>query len=126
MTPAQRRRLNAMCGDLERQILLTTRGQYQHRSVAHPQEGAHRLDKNSWRWMFTGTIKGWKPVPAIEGDGFILLGASSTTLSDREAGDVIDLMFAFGNARKVLWSDPEEAAMRAAHVPTESEQDTQR
>lgn len=114
MTREQQKRLNAMCGDLERQIALTPEGRYVNRSVFPWTTGASRVDKDSWRWIFCGTYKGWKTVPAIEGAGFVMLGASSRNLTVEEAGDVMTMIQAFGDERGVLWTDPEETAMRAA------------
>lgn len=114
MTRDQQKRLNAMCGDLERQVLLHPHGRYVNWREAVC-DGARRLDKDSWRWIFCGTYKGWKTVPAIEGAGFVMLGASSRDLTVEEAGDVMTMIEAFGAERGVQWTDPKEAAMRAQY-----------
>ena len=103
-----------MCGDLERQIRLTTDGRYVNGSDPYL-ETCTCVDKDSWRWIFVGTYKGWKTVPAIEGAGFVMLGASSRTLTVEECGDVMTMIEAFGAERGVAWSDPEESALLAAH-----------
>ena len=114
MTRDQQKRLNAMCGDLERQVRLDGHGNYINtNSVMEP--GEIRIGKDSWRWMFVGTFKGWKTLPALEGNGFIMLGASSRDLSVGECMDVMLMMQAFGDARGVHWSDPAEAAAVAAY-----------
>lgn len=105
MTREQQKRLNAMCGDLAEQIRLAGDGQYIHREQG---PGVQQLDKDSWRWIFCGTYKGWKSVPAIEGAGFVMLGASSRTMTVAEASDVMEMIAAFGNERGVVWSDPSE------------------
>ena len=116
MTREQQKRLNAMCGDLEKQVRLTPDGDYVNWCMtAAERAGTHRIDKDSWRWIFCGTYKGWKTVPAIEGAGFVMLGVSSRNLTVEEAGDVMMMIEAFGAERGVIWSDPEEAAMRAAY-----------
>ena len=109
MTREQQKRLNAMCGDLEQQIRLSPSGNYVNH---HDCQDGIRVDKDSWRWIFCGTYKGWKSVPAIEGAGFVMLGASSRTLTVEEAGDVMTMIEAFGVERGVQFSDPREAAMR--------------
>ena len=114
MTRDQQKRLNAMCGDLERQILLTQDGRYTHRHN-YPASLGVCVDKDSWRWIFCGTYKGWKTVPAIEGAGFVMLGASSRTLTVEECGDVMTMIEAFGAERGVVWSDPQEAAAVEAY-----------
>ena len=114
MTRDQQKRMNAMCGDLERQIRLTPSGNYINAQDAR-MEGCRQLDKDSWRWIFCGTYKGWKTVPAIEGNGFVMLGASSRDLTVEECGDVMTMIEAFGVERGVTFSDPSEAAAVAAY-----------
>lgn len=118
MTREQQNRLNAMCGDLEAQIRLSSDGRYLHKSQVAA--NGTKLDKDSWRWIFVGTYKGWKAVPAIEGAGFIMLGASSKTLSIEDASAVIDMLFAFGNERGVQWSNPQESALKKLSDGVES------
>lgn len=93
--------LNAICGDLARQISW---------------HGC-RLDKDDWRHLLSGTAAGWRVVPKIDdGDGsfgMILLGSSSLNLSKQQAQDAITMGLAIGddpssqnlNARPVVWSD---------------------
>ena len=118
MTRDQQKRLNAMCGDLERQIVLDVlHGRYVS-AKTFPEfklDAWCRVDKDSWRWIFCGTYKGWKTVPAIEGAGFVMLGASSRTLTVEECGDVMTMIEAFGAERGVTFSDPEEQAALAAY-----------
>lgn len=117
MTRDQQKRLNAQCGDLADQICLTKKGHYAHKnSIGAWLHGVERmLDKDSWRWIFCGTYKGWKTVPAIEGSGFVMLGASSRDLTVEEAGDVMTMIEAFGAERGVQFSDPAEQAAMAAY-----------
>lgn len=75
-------------------------GRYRHASEVQ----GMALDRDSWRWMFVGSYKGWRTVPAIEGSGFIMLGASSKTLDVNEACDVIEMVEAFGAERGVKWT----------------------
>jgi hypothetical protein len=116
VTREQQKRLNAMCGDLERQVWLTVEGRYVGpANLGESHAGAMRVDKDSWRWIFCGTYKGWKTVPAIEGNGFVMLGASSRGLTVQEAGDVMEMIAAFGAERGVVFHDPElESLERAA------------
>lgn len=98
-----------MCGDLERQIRLSPDGRYVLAvDVGHDVPSvarAMRIDKDSWRWIFCGTYKGWKTVPAVEGAGFVMLGASSKNLTVEEASDVMEMIGAFGDERGVQWSE---------------------
>lgn len=77
MTPEQQRMLNAICGDLSAQ--LSWHG--------------NRLSKDDWRHMLSGTMLGWRMMPAIDrgegAAGFIMLGGSSLNLSRSLARDAI-------------------------------------
>ena len=115
MTRDQQKRLNAMCGDLEKQVRLNLEGRYIHRTKLKGGDLGRVLDKDSWRWMFCGTYKGNKFVPAIEGYGFILLGGSSRDLSVEDASNVIEMLFAFGGERDVEWTDPDEQSALNAY-----------
>ena len=85
MTPEQQRTLNAACGDLADQVLWH----------------GHRLTKDYYRWMLSGTVMGWLAVPQIDvgngGHGFIMLGGSSLGLTKANAAKAIDIAFAIGD-----------------------------
>lgn len=101
MTDAQRKMLNACCGDLAAQ--LSWHG--------------NRLSKDDWRHMLSGTVLGWRMMPAIDrgegAAGFIMLGGSSLNLSKSQAADAITCALAIGDdpesqrirAKPVRWSD---------------------
>lgn len=99
----QRRRLNAMCGDLEKQVRLAEDGRYLH--VTECPFGK-KLSKDDWRGMFMAVLHGMRSVPNPEGPGFIVLSRSSQRLSKKKFADAITLITAFGNERRVVWSDP--------------------
>lgn len=104
MTDAQRGRLNAMCGDLSKQIRLDWQtGAYVHVSKA---PGGRKLSKDDWRHMMVAVVKGQTSVPHPEGNGFIVLGQSSKNLGKRLTNECISLIDAFGSMRGVQWSDP--------------------
>jgi hypothetical protein len=114
VTREQQKRLNAMCGDLCVQITLCADGRYRHVNEVRGREEFRRIGKDDWRWIFCGTYKGWKTVPAIEGAGFVMLGASSRDLTVAEAGEVMEMISAFGAERGVIWTDPQTASYEAA------------
>lgn len=101
ISEAQRRTLNAACGDLSRQI----------------RWHGHRLTLDDWRHMLAGTMLGWRLVPGIDrgagNAGFIMLGGSSLNLSKSQAADAITQAFAIGDdpssqgidAKPVQWCD---------------------
>lgn len=84
-TPAQLRMLNAVCGDLARQIIW---------------HGV-RMDKDDWRHFLSGTAAGWRAVPAYNnGDGkfgVVMLGGSSLKLSKTQASDAIEMGLEIGD-----------------------------
>lgn len=99
MTDAQRRLLNAACGDL----------------AAHlPWHGGIALSKDDYRHMIAGTVLGWRTLPGIDlGDGkrgWIMLGGSSLDLTRTQATDAITLAFHLGDL-------PQEQGLPAPRVP---------
>lgn len=104
MTDPQRKRLNAMCTDLSKQLRLDfATGGYVHASAA---PGGKRLSTDDWRHMMVAVLKGQTSVPHPEGRGFIVLGQSSKSLGKRLTCELIDLIDAFGSVRGVQWTDP--------------------
>ena len=86
MTDAQRKMLNAACGDL-------AAGMSWH---------SNRLSKDDWRHFISGTVLGWLVLPGIDrGDGkpagFVMLGGSSLDLTRQGATDAIEIAFAIGD-----------------------------
>ena len=98
MTDAQRRLLNAACGDL----------------AAHLPWHRIELSKDDYRHMIAGTVLGWRTLPGIDlGDGkrgWIMLGGSSLDLSRTQATDSITLAFHIGDF-------PQEQHLRCRPVP---------
>ncbi len=101
MTRKQQRMLNAVCGDLARQI----------------RWHGNSLHKDDWRHMLAGTMLGWRMMPGIDrgqgAPGFIMLGGSSLNLSKSQAADAITTGLQIGDhpedqgldQRPVAWSD---------------------
>lgn len=101
MTDAQRRMLNAVCGDLAQQI----------------RWHGNRLSKDDYRHLFAGTVLGWRMMPAYDrgegAPGFIMLGGSSLDLTRDQAKDAITMGLHVGdhpeaqgiNCAPVRWSD---------------------
>lgn len=89
--------LNAACGDLSKQISWH----------------GNRLSLDDWRHMLSGTVLGWRMMPAIDrgegAPGFIMLGGSSLQLSKEQCTDAITLAFSIGD-------DPESQGIKASPV----------
>lgn len=97
MTDAQRRMLNAVCGDLSKQI----------------KWHGNRLTKDDFRHLISGTMLGWRMMPAIDrgegAAGFIMLGGSSLSLSRTQARDAITCALHIGD-------HPEEQGLKCKPV----------
>lgn len=63
-----------------------------------------KLDKESWKHLFTSTLKKMVVVPNLEGNGFVAMGLSTSKMSKAEMSDLIELITAFGAERDVKWS----------------------
>lgn len=98
MTDAQRRMLNAVCGDLAK----------------HLHWKGSRLDKDEWRHLMSAVAAGQRMVPGWDyGDGrpagIIMLGRSSLTLTKSQAADAITMAVELGD-------DPTSQGMYAPQV----------
>lgn len=85
-TLEQRKLLNSACRDLSEQL----------------RWHGNRLSLDDWRHLLSGTILGWRMMPAIdkgEGQaaGFIMLGGSSLDLNKKQCTDAIELAFLLGD-----------------------------
>src|SRR5215469_2939758 len=98
MTDAQRRMLNAACGDLGAQL---------------PWHGGIRLSKDDYRHMIAGSVLGWRTMPGIVDEhgqrGWIMLGGSSLSLSKTQATMAITVALNIGD-------DPEEQGLQHDRV----------
>ena len=85
MTDGQRRLFNAACGDLADQL----------------RWHGYWLTKDDWRHFFSGTVLGFRTLPAWDsGDGrqgVIMLGGSSLNLTKSECTDAITMAFLLGD-----------------------------
>lgn len=70
-----------------------------------------KLHTEDWKLIFLDALKREvRAVPAIDGTGFVNLGRSSSDLSKGEMSDLIELIFAFGAERGVVFHEKEQAA----------------
>ena len=60
--------------------------------------GRH-MTAEEWKSVFTAALKKQDVVPNLDGDGFVVLGGSTSRMTVREMGDLIDLILAFGAER---------------------------
>lgn len=93
-TPEQNDKIQPMARDIARQILWAPVGR-----------GPLKLSEKQWRHFFAGHIRSDALVlPRIDGEGIIVVGVGSSDLSKKEASDMVELMYAFGADRGVVWS----------------------
>ena len=86
----QNARLWAMLGDVAEQVNW---------------HGKH-LTPEDWKHVFSSALKKMEVVPNLDGTGFVALGLSTSRMSKRELGDLMELISAFGAERDVVWSEP--------------------
>ena len=66
-----------------------------------------KLDSESWKHIFTSSLKKMDVVPNLEGTGFVALGLSTSRMTKKELGDLMTLIEAFGAQNNVKWTEPE-------------------
>lgn len=105
MTRDQQKRLNAMCGDLAKQVPWT---------INRPSGPERRLiHRDDWRHIWAGIELGESYFAHPEEPGrFVTRAASSRELSVEQASNVIERIAAFGADQGVQFSDPKESALR--------------
>ena len=69
-----------------------------------------KLAKEDWKEIMTAALRKHQRVAAgIEG-GFVLLGARTSKMSKATFSELIELIYAFGSERDVVWSEPAKKA----------------
>ena len=84
---AQNAMLWALLSDVARQV------------VWHGQ----KLDQDSWKNVFSASLKKQLVVPGIDG-GFVVLGQSTSQMSKAEFSELCELILAFGADKGVEWT----------------------
>lgn len=73
-----------------------------------------KLDSDSWKNIFSASLKGQETVPGING-GFVVLGQSTSKMRVSEMRDLIELIHAFGAEHNVRFSDESARAREWAN-----------
>ena len=68
----------------------------------------HKLTPEQWKDVFTAALKRQKVVPGLDG-GFVVVGASTSKMGKREFSDLLELIFAFGAEKGVVFDDQRRA-----------------
>lgn len=64
-----------------------------------------RLDAESWKHLFSSSLKKLDVVPNLEGTGFVALGLSTSKMSKKELADLLTLIEAFAAERGVEFAE---------------------
>lgn len=65
-----------------------------------------KLSPEDWKHIFTSSLRKLEVVPNLDGTGFVALGLSTSRMSKREVSELLELMYAFGAGRGVVFTDP--------------------
>ena len=65
-----------------------------------------KLSPEDWKHIFTSSLSKLEVVPNLDGTGFVALGLSTSRMSKREVSELLELMYAFGAGRGVVFTDP--------------------
>lgn len=65
-----------------------------------------KLDSESWKHIFTASLKKLDVVPNLDGTGFVALGLSTSRMTMREVSDLMTLIEAFGAQHNVVFKEP--------------------
>jgi hypothetical protein len=70
-----------------------------------------KLTPDDWKILFLDALnREMRPVPRIDGRGFVNLGRSSSNLSKQEFSDLLELIAAFGAEHGVIFHDQQMEA----------------
>lgn len=68
-----------------------------------------KLTQEEWKHVFTASLKRQDVVPGLDG-GFVALGQSTSKMTKRELGDLMELISAFGAQHGVVFHDERMSA----------------
>jgi hypothetical protein len=64
-----------------------------------------RLSPESWKHIFSSSLKKQDVVPNIDGTGFVVMGVSTSSMTKQEMSDLLELIQAFGAQNNVQFND---------------------
>ena len=65
-----------------------------------------KLNSEELKDLLSAGLVQSKVVPNLEGNGFVILGQRTSKLTKSQFAALIELIYAFGAERGVVWSDP--------------------
>lgn len=63
-----------------------------------------KLKKEDWKHIFTAALRGYESVPGLNGE-IVVLGKETSKMGKREFADLIEIIYAFGAEKFVVWSE---------------------
>lgn len=69
-----------------------------------------KLEPESWKHLFTSSLKKMDVVPNLDGTGFVAMGLSTSKMTKGEFSLLIELIHAFAADKGVRFEDEREAA----------------
>ena len=67
-----------------------------------------KLTPEDWKNIFSASLRKLTVVPNLDGSGFVALGLSTSSMTKREMSDLLELIYAFGAERGVVFKDDKE------------------
>lgn len=64
-----------------------------------------KLTPEDWKHVFTASLRKLEVVPNLDGTGFVALGQSTSRMGKKELSDLLELIYAFGAERGVVFGD---------------------
>jgi len=61
-----------------------------------------KLDPESWKHLFSSSLRKLDVVPNLEGTGFVAMGLSTSKMSKKEFSDLLELINAFAAEREIV------------------------
>lgn len=66
------------------------------------------MDESDWKDVFTAALKKHNRIALGIDGGFVFLGMRTSKMKKSEIIDLIELIYAEGSERGVIWTDPDE------------------
>lgn len=63
-----------------------------------------KLDAESWKHIFTSSLKKQDVVPNLDGTGFVVMGVSTSKMTKAEMSELLELITAFAAQNGVVFS----------------------
>ena len=72
-----------------------------------------RLEPVEWKWVLSAGLQKQKIVPNIEGNGFVVIGESTSGMTIKRMNEMIEMCEFFGGREGVRFSAPEYEGVAA-------------